>query len=86
MHDNLLLQKQVMKISTKICKKLHKQNTYLKWKHEHIEKLKHLMKIHDHCFLKTISNIFYKHNVHPMLNTQKIHDQLKGLRKSPKKE
>ncbi len=28
MHDNLMPQKQIMKISTKICEKLHKQNTY----------------------------------------------------------
>jgi hypothetical protein len=28
----------------------------------------------------------YKHNIHPMLNTQKIHDQLKRLRKSPPKK
>ncbi len=44
---------------------------YFKWKHEHIEKLEYLMKIHDHCSFKTITDIFYKHNVHPMLNTQK---------------
>jgi len=86
MHDNLVLQKQIMKISTKICKKLHKQNTYFEWKHEHIEKLKHFMKIHYHCSLKTIVGIFYKCNVYPMLNTQKVHDQLKKLRKSLKKE
>jgi hypothetical protein len=84
MHDNLMPQKQIMEISKKICKKLHKHNTYFKWRHEHIEKLEHLMKIHDHCSFKTIANIFYKHNVHPMLNTQKIHDELKRLRKSQK--
>jgi hypothetical protein len=39
MHDNLMPQKQNMKISTKVCEKIHKQNTYFKWKHEHIEKL-----------------------------------------------
>ncbi len=61
-HDNLMPQKQIMIISMKICKKLHKQNTYFKWKHEYIEKLKHLMKIDDLCSLKTIANIFYKHN------------------------
>jgi hypothetical protein len=53
---------------------------YFKWKHEHIEKLEHIMKIHNHCFLKIIVNIFYKHNVHTMLNTQKIHGQLKRLK------
>jgi len=37
-----------------------------------LQKLEHLMKIHDHCSFKTIANIFYKHNVHPLLNTQKI--------------
>jgi len=84
MHDNLMPQKQIMKISKKICKKLYKHNTYFKWRHEHIEKLEHLLKIHDHYSFKTIANIFYKHNVHPMLNTQKIHDQLKRLRKSQK--
>jgi hypothetical protein len=61
-HDNLMPQKKFMKISMKICKNLHKQNTYFKWKHEHIEKLNHLMKIDDLCSLKTIANIFYKHN------------------------
>jgi ABC-type uncharacterized transport system permease subunit len=86
MHDNLMPQKKVMKISTKICKKLHKQTTYFKWKHEHIEKLEHLMKKNYHCSLKTIANIFYKHNIHPMLNTQKIHYQFKRLRKSQKKK
>jgi hypothetical protein len=30
MHNNLILQKQIMKISTKICKKLHKHDTYFK--------------------------------------------------------
>ncbi len=65
--------------------KNHKQNTYFKWKQEHIEKLKHFMKIHDHYSLKTIADIFYKHNVHLMLNTQKVHDQLKRLKKSLKK-
>ncbi len=41
------------------------------------------MKFIVQCSLKTITNIFYKHNIHPMLNTQKLHDQLKRLRKSP---
>jgi hypothetical protein len=71
MHNNLMPQKRIMKISTKKFKKIHKRNTYFKWKHKHIKKLKHLMKIHDHCSLKTIVDIFYKHNIHPMLNTQK---------------
>jgi hypothetical protein len=42
------------------------------------------MAIHKHHFLKNIAEMFYTSNVHLMLNTQKIHDQLKRLRKSQK--
>jgi hypothetical protein len=39
MRDNLMLQKKFMTISMKYVKFFLKQNTYFKWKHEHIEKL-----------------------------------------------
>jgi hypothetical protein len=42
------------------------------------------MAIHKHHFLQKIAEMFYTSNVHPMLNTQKVHDQFKRLQKSPK--
>jgi uncharacterized protein YaiI (UPF0178 family) len=42
------------------------------------------MAIHKHLSLKKTAEMFYTSNVHPMLNTQKIHDQLKRLQKSQK--
>jgi len=43
------------------------------------------MAIHKHHYLKKTVEIFYTSNVHPILNTQKIHDQFKRLRKSQTK-
>jgi len=42
------------------------------------------MAIHKHHYLKKTIEIFYTSNVHPILNTKKIHDQFKRLRKSQK--
>jgi hypothetical protein len=42
------------------------------------------MAIHKHHCLKNIAEMFYTSNVHPMLNTQKIHDQLKRLQNHKK--
>jgi hypothetical protein len=55
------------------------QKTYFKCKYEHNNELYCLMAIHKHHSLKKIAKMFYTSNVHPMLNTQKKHDQLKRL-------
>jgi hypothetical protein len=70
--------------SNETSEKDNEPKTYCKWKDEHNNELCHLMAIHKHISLKKIAKMFYTSNVHPMLNTQKIHDQLKRLQKSQK--
>jgi len=72
------------KFSIETSEKDNEPKTYCKWKDEHNNEPYHLMAIHKHHSLKKIAKLFYASNVHPMLNTQKIHDQLKRLWKSQK--
>jgi len=67
------------KFSNETNEKDNEPKTYCKWKDEHNNELYHLMAIYKHLSLKKIVEMFYTNNVHPMLNTQKIHDQLKRL-------
>ncbi len=72
------------KLSNETSEKDNEPKTYCKWKYEYNIELYHLMAIHKHLSLKKIAEMFYTSNVHPMLNTRKIHDQLKRLQKSQK--
>ncbi len=66
------------KFSNETSEKHDEPKTYFKWKNEHNNELYFLMAIHKHHSFKKIAKMFYT-IVHPMLNTQKKHDQLKRL-------
>jgi hypothetical protein len=67
------------KFSNETSETHNEPKTYFKWKDEQNNELYRLMAIHKHHSLKKIAKMSYASNVHPMLNTQKIHDQLKRL-------